>query len=209
VCQPKIGFRFSTDSIVLAQFIKERKYKRAIDVGSGSGVLALYISRVLKCPYVDAIEIQSELYKCLVKTVEINDLYNIMHPHYGDVNLFRPVLQYDLIVCNPPYRENNRGKVSENKIKKDARFSNSLTIDNIFTFALKYLKNAGFLYLSYDVDLMVDLIAMSRTYRLELKRMMFLHHEVSRRAKLAFMEFKKNAGKELIVEPPFIQKKPM
>lgn len=172
-------------------------------------MLALYISRVLKCSYVDAIEMQSELYRCLVRTVEINNLYNIMHPHHGDVNLFRPALQYDLIVSNPPYREHNRGKVSENKIKKDARFSNSLTVDNIFTFALKYLKNAGFLYLSYDVDLMVDLIEISRTYRLELKRMMFLHNEINRRAKLVFMEFRKNAGKELIVEPPFIQKMPM
>lgn len=193
----------------MAQFIRKRKYKRAIDIGSGSGVLALYIATVLQCSYVDAIEIQAELYKCLIKTVEINNLSNIMHPHNGDIKLFRPIQHYDLIVCNPPYREKKRGKVCENKIKEQARFSSTLTVEDIFIFALKYLKNAGFLYLSYDVDLMVDLIELSRKYRLELKRMMFLHNDINRCAKLVFMEFRKNAGKELIVDPPFIQKMTM
>lgn len=206
MCQPKKGFRFSTDSVVLAQFIRERRYEKAIDIGSGSGVLALYLARVLKCSHIDAIEIQSELFECLVKTVEINALSEVIHTYEGDVKEFRTTTQYDLIVCNPPYRESNRGRISQNKIKEHAKFSRSLNIDDIFTFALKYLKNSGFLYLSYDVDFMVDVIENSRKFKLELKRMKFLHNEINKVAKLVFMEFRKNVGRELIIEPPFIQK---
>lgn len=206
MCQPKKGFRFSTDSVVLAQFIRERRYEKAIDIGSGSGVLALYLARVLKCSHIDAIEIQSELFECLVKTVEINALSEVIHTYEGDVKEFRTTTQYDLIVCNPPYRESNRGRISQNKIKEHAKFSRFLNIDDIFTFALKYLKNSGFLYLSYDVDFMVDVIENSRKFKLELKRMKFLHNEINKVAKLVFMEFRKNVGRELIIEPPFIQK---
>ena len=71
---------------------------------------------------------------------------------------------------------------------------------------MKYLKNSGFLYLSYDVDFMVDVIENSRKFKLELKRMKFLHNEINKVAKLVFMEFRKNVGRELIIEPPFIQK---
>ena len=154
---------------------------------------------MLKCSYVDAIEIQPELFKCLIKTVELNGLSEIVHTYEGDINKFKSNSQYDLIVCNPPYRQSNRGRASKNKIKMCARFSNMLELKDVFNFAYKYLQNAGFLYLSYDVEL-------SRKFRLELKRMMFLHHEVNKIAKLVFMEFRKDAGKELIVEPPFIQR---
>jgi tRNA1(Val) A37 N6-methylase TrmN6 len=191
---------------VLAQFIRGKKYKRAIDIGSGSGVLALYVAKILKCSHVDAIEIQPELFECLVKTVEINALSEVIHTYEGDVKEFRTTTQYDLIVCNPPYRETNRGRISQNKMKEHARFSRFLNIDDIFTFALKYLKNSGSLYMSYDVDFMIDVVENSRKYKLELKRMKFLHSEINKVAKLVFMEFRKNVGKELIVEPPFIQK---
>lgn len=201
-----MGFRFSTDAVVLAQFIRAKKFRRALDIGSGSGVLALYIAKVLKCSHVDAIEIQPELFKCLTKTVEINSLSEIMHIYEGDINKFKVTSQYDLIVSNPPYRQSSRGKVSKNKIEECARFSRMLMPEDIFSFALKYLQNAGFLYLSYDVDLMLDVIEISRSFKLELKRMMFLHYEIDKTAKLVFMEFRKNVGKELIVEAPFIQK---
>ncbi len=191
---------------MLAQFIRGKKYKRAIDIGSGSGVLALYVAKILKCSHVDAIEIQPELFECLVKTVEINALSEVIHTYEGDVKEFRTTTQYDLIVCNPPYRETNRGRISQNKMKEHARFSRFLNIDDIFTFALKYLKNSGSLYMSYDVDFMIDVVENSRKYKLELKRMKFLHSEINKVAKLVFMEFRKNVGKELIVEPPFIQK---
>lgn len=191
---------------MLAQFIREKKYKRAIDIGSGSGVLALYVAKILECSHVDAIEIQPELFECLVKTVEINALSEVIHTYEGDVKEFRTTTQYDLIVCNPPYRETNRGRISQNKMKEHARFSRFLNIDDIFTFALKYLKNSGSLYMSYDVDFMIDVVENSRKYKLELKRMKFLHSEINKVAKLVFMEFRKNVGKELIVEPPFIQK---
>jgi len=59
--------------------------------------------------------------------------------------------------------------------------------------------------MSYDVDFMIDVVENSRKYKLELKRMKFLHSEINKVAKLVFMEFRKNVGKELIVEPPFIQ----
>lgn len=177
-----------------------------MDIGSGSGVLSLYIAKVLKCSYVDAIEIQPELFQCLTKTVEINGLSEIVHTYEGDINKFSTNSQYDLIVSNPPYRQSNRGRKSKNKIKECARFSSMLKVEDIFNVAHKYLQTAGFLYLSYDVDLMVDVIELSRKFRLELKRMMFLHHEINKIAKLVFMEFRKNVGKELIVEPPFIQR---
>jgi tRNA1Val (adenine37-N6)-methyltransferase len=209
ICQPTKGFRFSTDAVVLAQFIKNKKYRRAIDIGSGSGVLATYLAKVVRCLHVDAIEMQAELFECLKKTVEINGLNDCVSIYEGDINEFIPNSQYDLIVSNPPYREYGRGRVSKDKVKKSARFSDTLKIEDIFYFSLKYLQNAGHLYLSFDVDLMVDTIVISREYKLELKRMMFLHHKVNSAAKLVFMEFRKNAGKELIVEAPFIQQHSM
>lgn len=206
ICQPAKGYRFSTDSIVLLRFIKTKTFKRCLDIGAGSGVLSIYLYKVLYCHCVDAVELQKDLFDCLKKTIEINNLKDAINIYNCDINNFKPCKDYDIIVCNPPYRESSRGKVSSNTMEKNARFKDFLKVEDIFKFANKYLFNAGHLYICYDADLLIDLLSISRNFGLEPKRIMFLYPEQNRPAKLVFIEFRKNAGVELLVEPPLIQK---
>lgn len=206
ICQPKKGFRFSIDSILLARFISKRKVENIIDIGAGSGIIAILLNKLYNYQDIDALEYQHSMYKCLKKTITLNSLANKIHPINIDLKQFRPQKKYSLMVSNPPYRKSNSGRICNTQDENMARFDDELNIIDLFRFARSYLENFGSLYISYDADLTEELLGNCRDFNLEPKRIQFFHPDLDKPARLVFIEFKKGAKVELIVEPPLFQK---
>lgn len=205
ICQPKDGFRFSIDSIILSRFIKVKKYSHILDAGSGSGIIATLLAKLYNLENIDAVELQDNMFSCLEQTVKINNLESIINLIHTDLKNFKPETPYDMIICNPPYRKMSSGRNCNTDSENTARFDNNLNLDNLFKFAKSYLNHQGYLYFSYDADLMTEAIYLAKKYNMEPKRLMLLHPQIDRPAKLIFIECRKNAGIELKIEPPLIQ----
>ncbi|UOD34518.1 methyltransferase [Deferribacteraceae bacterium V6Fe1] len=206
VCQPKNGFRFSLDSVLLARFVAKKKAKNIIDIGSGSGIIALLLHKLHNFTNIDALEYQESMYHCLNKTIKLNLCENIINPLNIDLKQYKPHKKYNIMVSNPPYRKSSSGRICNTVAENIARFDDELGIIDIFKFARSYLENLGSLYISYDADLTAELLGNCRKFNLEPKRMRFFHPDSDRPARLVFVEFKKGANIELIVEPPIFQK---
>lgn len=80
--------------------IRIKEAPRALDLGSGTGVLGLVLAR--RGFHVDAVDINPEAVRCIRINVILNELEANMNVHFG--NLFEPVAsrQYDLITFSPP-----------------------------------------------------------------------------------------------------------
>jgi len=206
ICQPKEGFRFSLDSVLLARFVSKKKAKNIIDIGSGSGVIALLLHKLYDFTNIDALEYQAGMYRCLRKTIEINSLENHIHPINIDLKQYKPQKRYNIMVSNPPYRKSGSGRLCNTTDENIARFDDELEIIDIFKFAKSYLENSGSLYISYDADLTEELLGNCRNFHLEPKRIRFFHPDLDKPARLVFLEFKKGSNVEMIVEPPLFQK---
>lgn len=206
ICQPKRGFRFSIDSVLLVRFISKKKVENIIDIGSGSGIIAILLNKLYNYQDIDALEYQHSMYQCLEKTIKLNSLENRIHPINIDLKQFRPPKKYGLMVSNPPYRKSSNGRICNTQDENIARFDNELSIIDLFKFARSYLENLGSLYISYDADLTEELLGTCRNFNLEPKRIQFFHPDLDKPARLVFIEFKKGAKVELIVEPPLFQK---
>lgn len=207
ICQPEKGFRFSIDSIILSNFIKyQKKIKNILDIGSGSGVISVLLFKIYNFKNIDAVEYQDKMYSCLVETIKLNRCENVITPIKCDIRHFKPEKRYELIISNPPYRSSKSGKTCNTREENISRFTETLTIKDIFKFAGSYLENLGSLYLSYDADLTEELLSICRNYHLEPKRIMFFHPDIHKPAKLTFIEFKKGGKTELKIEPPLFQK---
>ncbi|MCB4204647.1 methyltransferase [Deferribacterales bacterium Es71-Z0220] len=206
VCQPKNGFRFSLDSVLLARFVSKKKAKYIIDIGSGSGVIALLLHKLYNFTNIDALEYQESMYHCLNETIKLNSCENIIQPINIDLKQYKPKNKYNIMVSNPPYRKSSSGRVCNAHEENIARFDDELGIIDIFKFAKSYLENLGSLYISYDADLTEELLGNSRKYNLEPKRLRFFHPDINKPARLVFIEFKKASSVEMIVEPPIFQK---
>ena len=69
--QKRQGYRFSVDSILLGDFIRERAAGRVIDLGTGSGILAVLLSRIAAVREIVGIEVQEDLAALAQKNISI------------------------------------------------------------------------------------------------------------------------------------------
>ena len=205
ICQPKEGgFRFGCDSPILAYFTKAKKNWHVADVGSGSGIIASLIYRIYGSK-VTAIELQPEMFSCLERTVNMNNYSENISIINRNIKDIKKEYAFDAVVCNPPYRNLNTGKIAPDVVSNIARFTMEMNIEDLVLFAKRNLKNNGKLFFSYDADLLSDALFICKKNNLEPKRLLFLHKDINSKAKLVFVECSLNGGVELTIEPPLIQ----
>lgn len=206
ICQPKkSGFRFGCDSVILSYFANMKSKWLVADAGSGSGVIAAICAKIYGVN-VTAIELQQNMFACLQKTVELCNLGNKITTVNSNITDFKGTKPFDAVICNPPYRKLNTGRVSISEEERIARFDSEMNMETLTNFCKKNLKHGGKLFFSYDADMFPDAVSICRAEKLEPKRIRFLHPEISSKAKLVFMECVFGGGSEVKIEPPLFQK---
>lgn len=206
IYQSKKGFRFTTDSLLLAGFVKDVKYKKVIEIGAGSGVISVLLAKFFRVEKIYAVEIQKESFDLLCRTIEINKLEDRIIPIFSDIREYKPKESVDMVISNPPYRKGGTGYKSPREEKNYARFMDSLTMEDIFKFCKSYLKTGGFLYLSFIADRLNELFEFTKSYSIEPKRLRILYPDLNRNGRLAFVEYRKGVGTEMLIEPPLFHK---
>ena len=68
------AFRFGTDSVLLADFANPRARERAVDLGCGTGAIALLMAAHRPGLTVDAVEIQPEIADMARRSVALNGM---------------------------------------------------------------------------------------------------------------------------------------
>jgi len=202
ICQPENGFRFSSDSIYLANFLDGEAELKLIDIGSGSGVIAALLAKIRGFKDIDAVEYQDKMFQCLLKTVAKSELQTIVTPHHCDIKMFKPDKRYDLVVSNPPYKRLGSGRLPSDETDLNARFSKSMSGLDVFRFASSWLKNNGSVYMSYDAESVADLFEWGFQQGFEAKRMKLIYNDLKAKPKIVLAEFRRGGGRELTFEPP-------
>lgn len=205
ICQIKSGgFRFGVDSVLLAHFSKSAKHNLVADIGSGSGVIACLIAKMWGNK-VHAYELQEEVFKCLKKSIELSNLESIVTPFLQDARSLKKGAFYDVIVCNPPYRSVESGKIPESEIALISRFTTHFSVLELANCARSNLKQGGKLFFCLDADLLAYAMTSCEKFNLKPKRLQLLHKDISSKAKLAFVEAIYFGGEELTILPPLFQ----
>ena len=181
-------YHFSTDTILLADFAKPRKGGTAVDLGTGCGTIPLLWSRNDKSLRITAVEIQSEACGLLRRSVELNGLDNIEVVN-GDLrNLSLPLGCFDLVVCNPPYKESGTGIQNPDSQKLLARHEESCTFDEVCAAAKSLLQFGGRFAVCLRPDRLTDALVTMRKYDLEPKRLRFVQQRQGKAPKLFLLE---------------------
>tara|TARA_Y100000589_G_scaffold291166_1_gene294471 strand:- start:77201 stop:77962 length:762 start_codon:yes stop_codon:yes gene_type:complete len=150
VLQEKNAHKTGTDSVLLACFTEEvlRPYStnitKILDIGTGTGILAMFSAVFYANAKADAIEIIEKNAQEAKQNVFYNNLKDRITVHHTALQQFQPLSKYDLIISNPPYFEN--AQLNKDKSKSVARHSSAeLSIIDIIRFAEKYLSENGYL----------------------------------------------------------------
>lgn len=207
ICQPLKGYRFSVDSIILANFVKLKTLDNVADLGAGTGIIGMIIAKRYPAGKIKLIEIQQELVELAKKNIELNDLTERVEILCIDAKNFTEE-NYDLIITNPPFRRPGTGRISPKEEKALARHEFSLSLEDIAKVAKKSLKHKGRLYMIHLSERLSDIVRVLTKYSLEVKRLRFVHSRITTEAKMVLIEAVKGGKPYLKVAPPlFIYKK--
>ncbi len=172
VIQNPNEYCFTSDSVLLSNFAKCKRDNRVVDLCSGSGVVGILIQTKTNAKDVVCVELQPQLADMAKRSIEYNNQQNEMHvvnAPVQDVNKLIGV-GYDVVVCNPPYKDAGKGKVSEKENIRIAKHEVKITLEEIIKEASTLLKFGGKFYVVNKEERLTDILVYCRKYRLEPKK---------------------------------------
>jgi len=205
IIQKKSGYRFSIDALLLAHFVVLREGADCIELGTGSGIVALILADRYHCRRVLGIDIQEELVSMARRSVEMNNLAGCMEIRRGDVRHPESIcapMSFDAAVFNPPYRRLRSGRMNPDSAKAIARHEVTGTLGDFLAAAAHALRDGGRVTAIYPAKRMAEMISRMRSCQIEPKRMRIVHSRPGGMGAFLLMEGVKGGGEELAVLPP-------
>ena len=200
--------KFSTDTLLLADFVKPSKYEKAADFGTGCGAIPLFWATKVPPKFTLAIEIQESAFNLAKKSIDLNKLSDKIKAVKGDIKDYALKSEekhsFDLVVCNPPYKSIGSGLQNKDDIKKLARHEIECSIDDVAKAASNFLKNGGRLCLCQRPERLVEVMSSMRKFKIEPKRLRFVQARKNKSPKLFMIEGKYGRNPGLTVMPTLI-----
>lgn len=207
--QPRDGYRFTLDPLLLCDFSGTGSELQIADLGTGSGVMALILAKMALQTRVTAFEQDDRASALARENVRINNLekqITVVHDDILHVRQHLPVSNCDLVVSNPPYRKQGRGRLNPHPGKLAARHETTATLAD-FLAAAKYLVKpvTGRICLVYHTDRLPDLMVEAAVQKLAVVRLRMVHGVPGGVAKVFLVELakgRKNVSLEVV--PPLV-----
>ncbi len=206
IIQKENGFCFGIDSVLLSDFAKDiRNNSKVLDLGTGTGILSILLSEKTKLKKIYGIELQKDIADMAKRSVILNDLQNKIEIINIDINNLQNIFElnsFDSIVTNPPYKNENTGKINDNEYKYISRHETTASLSDFIKISFKMLKDKGSLYMVHRPERLIDIIYELRNYKLEPKNIKFVYSNKYKEPKLVLIKAIKNANRFLKVEKP-------
>jgi tRNA1Val (adenine37-N6)-methyltransferase len=200
--QKKKGYRLSMDPLLLANFVTVKRHETLLDIGTGCGIIPVYLSRKGIENRIVGIEIQDELYDLSLRNKELNGCANVAFVR-GDVRTAGKDLgTFHVIVSNPPYVKERTGRKSPGQSRLLARYESALDLPSLLAAASSLLATRGRLCVIYPAGRLAELLYAAKSLGLEPKRLRPVYSRWGEQAVLSLVECMKNGGVSLKVEPP-------
>ena len=136
--------KVGTDGVLLGAWapLTNNPYS-ILDIGAGTGVIALMLAQRSNAEQVDALEIDEDAYEQAVENFENSPWADRLFCYHAGLDEFmeEPEDEYDLIVANPPFYTEDPSTGSEKRDK--ARFTESLPFEDLAEAAGLLLSDEG------------------------------------------------------------------
>ena len=193
------AFPLSTDSMVLAHFVRLPKNARVLDLGSGCGTLGLLLCAKDPHCHVTGVELEEKNHLEALENIRRNGLTARMESLCADLRSvsagFLPG-SFSCCISNPPYFSG--GAVSQTHAI--ARQEGCCTPDDLLRCGARALKFGGDFFLVHKPERLAELIATAAKYNLEAKRLCLVRHRENAPVNLILLQLRKGAKPGLVWE---------
>ena len=141
--QDRTAMKVGTDGVLLGAWVDVTGVKRVLDIGTGTGLIALMIAQRAPEALIDAVDIDPDACEQAGENVKMSPWSDRVKVFHSSLEEFagKSSEKYDLIVCNPPYFIGS--KKSKEKQRRLARHADTLTPGDLFRFGAGLLTEEG------------------------------------------------------------------
>ncbi len=207
IIQKEKGFCFGMDAVLLSGFAAVRPGERVLDLGTGTGIIPILLEAKTRGAYFAGLEIQKEMREMAARSVALNGLekkIDIIEGNIREAGRLFGRASFDVVTSNPPYMNDHHGLKNPDLPKAIARHEIFCTLEDVARETAAVLRPGGRFYLVHRPRRLAEIVGTLQKYRLEPKRMKFVHPFADREANLVLIEAVSGGGPMMKVEKPLI-----
>lgn len=204
-------FRLSTDCVLLADFVRLSGVRRGIDLGCASGAIALLLLCRSAGLHMTGLELVEEAALLARENMERNGFTERSRIRQGDIRQHRALFSsgsFDLVVANPPYFPVERGYLSPEEGRRNARGETLCTMEDICAAAAFLCRTGGSFCLVHKPERLAELLEAMREHALEPKRLRLVCHRADSAPSLVLVEGRRGGKPGMQVLPMLILRNP-
>lgn len=205
--QPRRGYRFSLDPLLLCDFCGIAAGEKFIDLGTGCGIIPAVLVRSASGVCGVGVDHQREMAELALQNVSENrlqDAVTVFHRDVLDLRKEFPVSHFDLVVANPPFRVPGEGRVSPKAGRDLARHESTASMADFLAAAKFLVKPSGRICFIYLAARLSEFLAAAASLKLHPLRLRMVHGTPDADAKMFLVELAKGRRKELRILPPLV-----
>lgn len=199
-------FAFSMDAVLLARFCSVPPRGRIMDLCTGNGVVPLLLSTRTKAA-LWGVEIQPRLADMAKRSAALNGLEDQITIVHGDLKTVHESVGsggFDLVTVNPPYLPVTSGDQNANPHLAAARHEIYCTLEDVAAACCRLVRYGGKVAMVHRPARLADILTVFRQYRLEPKRIRFVHPRETEEANMVLIEAIREGKPEVRLLPPLI-----
>ena len=199
VNQDQCAMKVGTDGVLLGAWTSIKHNPESIlDIGTGTGVIALQLAQRSNAEIVDAIEIDDNAFEQAVENFENSPWGDRLFCYHASLEEFANEIDdnYDLIISNPPFY--NDAFQSKDKARNTARFTDSLPFDILIKSVSKLLSKTGVFTVIIPYKEEENFINLAKVHKLFVNNICHVKGMPTSEIKRSLLEFSFTANKVII-----------
>jgi tRNA1Val (adenine37-N6)-methyltransferase len=204
--QGKSAMRVGTDAVLLASWADISGAKHVLDVGTGTGVIALMCAQKNADAHIEAIEIHEGSAEDAKLNFEHSKWHSRMKVHHGDFLKIVSGEKFDLLISNPPYF--SQSLRASDPGRSAARHDDSLPADAFMKQAKQLLNKEGMIALILPVNQLERWVEEASKFHFRPKRICHVFTLAHKDATRVMIEFSADEMVEPKMESILIEKSP-
>ncbi|NVK55005.1 MAG: methyltransferase [Alteromonadaceae bacterium] len=199
VAHDQCAMKVSTDSLLLGSFARAEDAGRILDVGTGSGILALMMAQksVDEC-HIDALDIDSDAVRQAGENVASSPWPGKVTVHLQALQALSPVAPYEVVITNPPYfrqaQSNTRAYDAMPVSRGQARNESGLSMATLFAQCASMITKSGRFYCMYPYSRYDEVLSEAARSGWHAHRELIVSHTYAKAPYICLFEFVQCAG---------------
>jgi tRNA1Val (adenine37-N6)-methyltransferase len=171
IIQEQSAMKVGMDGVLLGAWTDPSGAERILDIGTGTGLIALMMAQKNDVAQIDAIEVDADAFNEAVLNIQQSNWSKRITPELCSFQELAEVSlqKYNLIVSNPPFFSNGIKAPVENRAQ--ARHSDSLPLDVLISGAAGLLREEGRIALVLPVETLPEITQVADSNKLFISRL--------------------------------------